>query len=83
MDNVYRYVYYLVYEVPVRTNIVIDDALVEEAMQLTGITTKRAVVHEALTTLVKTRKQRNLLDLEGRIRFVEGYDHRALRERSG
>ena len=36
-----------------RTNIVIDDALVEKAMRLTGARTKREVVDLALRRLVE------------------------------
>lgn len=73
--NVYREVYY------VRTNILLDDALVKEAAKLTGIRTKRALVHEALRTLVHLKKRRSLLGLDGKIEFAPGYDHRALRAR--
>jgi Arc/MetJ family transcription regulator len=66
-----------------RTNIVLDDELVREAIELTGINTKRALVHEALKELVMARKRRSLLDLRGRIRFAPGYDHRELRRRGG
>ena len=63
-----------------RTNIVLDDDLVSEARKLTGIKTKRQLVHEALKLLVETKKRRNLLDLDGKIRFAPGYDYKALRE---
>ncbi len=63
-----------------RTNIVLDDALVSEAQRLTGITTKKDLVDEALRVLIQTRKRRSLLELRGRIRFADGYDHKALRE---
>jgi len=63
-----------------RTNIVLDDELVEEARRLTGIKTKRALIHEALTLLVETRKRLSLLKIAGRIEFADGYDHKKLRE---
>jgi Arc/MetJ family transcription regulator len=63
-----------------RTNIVLDDELVDEAMRLTGIETKRELVDQALRLLVDTRKRSTLLALRGKIRFAKGYDHRALRE---
>lgn len=63
-----------------RTNIILDDELVAEARHLTGIKTKRQLVHEALKLLVETKKRRSLLDLDGKIRFAPGYDHKALRE---
>ncbi len=62
-----------------RTNIVLDDELVKEARKLTGIKTKRALVDEALRTLVRTRKRLSLLDLEGKIRFAPGYDYKKVR----
>jgi len=62
-----------------RTNIVLDDELVEEAQRLTGLRTKRAVVHEALKTLVRVRTRRNLMDLRGKISFADDYDHKKLR----
>ncbi|MEM7032563.1 MAG: type II toxin-antitoxin system VapB family antitoxin [Chloroflexota bacterium] len=52
-----------------RTNIVIDDTLMAEAMQITGITTKRAVVEEALKLLVRTSRQNTLLALQGSINW--------------
>ena len=63
-----------------RTNIVLDEDLVREAQRLTGIRTKRALVEEALKVLITTRKRKSLLEIEGRIRFFEGYDYKALRE---
>ncbi len=63
-----------------RTNVVIDDALLEEAMRLTGAKTKKEVITKALEELVATRKRLNLLDLAGRIRFREDYDYKRLRE---
>ena len=65
-----------------RTNIVLDDDLVAEATELTGIKTKKALVNEALRVLIDVRRRRNLLELEGKIRFADGYDHKALRQGS-
>jgi len=63
-----------------RTNIVLDDELVAEAMRLSGLTTRRAVVHEALETLVRLKKRKRLSDLKGKVRFADGYDYRKLRK---
>jgi len=63
-----------------RTNIEMDDALVEEAKLLTGLRTKRAVVHEALMVLIRSRKRKSLCDLKGRLRFSPGFDYKSLRE---
>lgn len=63
-----------------RTNIVLDDALVHRAMELTGARTKREVVHRALSELVERRTRKNLLDLAGAVDLVPDFDHKALRE---
>ena len=66
-----------------RTNIVLDDELVAEAARLSGIKTKRELVHEALRTFVETRKRKSLLDLVGKVKLAPGYDHKRLRDRRG
>jgi Arc/MetJ family transcription regulator len=49
-----------------RTNIEIDDKLMAQAMRLTRLPTKRAVVEEGLKLLVRVRKQTKALKaLEG------------------
>jgi Arc/MetJ family transcription regulator len=67
----------------VRTTIVLDDRLVQEAMALTGLTTKKEVVHLALEELVRSRKKKNLLDLAGRIHFRRGFNHKKPRKLRG
>lgn len=63
-----------------RTNIELDDGLVEEAFRLTNVRTKKELIHLALQELIRSRKKRNLLDLSGQIQFVPDYDYKALRE---
>ena len=77
-QNVYTDVYGG--ECTMRTNIVLDDNLMAEATRLTGIKTKKDLVHEALRVLIATHKRKSLLDLKGKIEFAPGYDHKALRE---
>jgi Arc/MetJ family transcription regulator len=48
-----------------RTNIVLDDKLINRAQELTGIKTKREVVHEALRLLI-------LLNEQGQVRALRG-----------
>lgn len=61
-----------------RTNIVLDEALVERAKSLTGIKTTRALVDEALRVLIQLRQQGQVRDLRGQLHW-EG-DLAALRE---
>jgi len=63
-----------------RTNVVLDDQLVEEALRLGEAKTKKDVISLALREYVANRKHRNLLDLAGKIQFHPGYDYKALRE---
>jgi len=63
-----------------RTNIVLDDELVKEAMTLSDVKTKKELISNALREFVMNRKRRNLLDLDGKIAFNETYDYKHLRE---
>ena len=63
-----------------RTNIVLDDSLVKEALKLGGVKTKKAVVNQALKEFVENRKRLNLMDLFGKIEFAKNYNYKALRE---
>lgn len=62
-----------------RTNIVLDDVLIEEAMRLTQAHSKREAVDLALTELVARARQRALRDLVGRDLIDPDYDVGALR----
>ena len=63
-----------------RTNINLDDQLVEDAFKLSRARTKKELIHEALEEFVQNRRRLDLRDLEGRIEFAKGYDYRQLRE---
>jgi Arc/MetJ family transcription regulator len=52
-----------------RTNIVLDDKLVKRAQKLTGIKTKREVVHEALRTLILLSEQADIRNLRGKLKW--------------
>jgi Arc/MetJ family transcription regulator len=58
----------------VRTNIVLDDELVAEAMRRTGIKTKRRVVEEALRTLIQLKRQEEILALRGKLHWEGDLD---------
>lgn len=52
-----------------RTNIVIDDELMDSALQLSGLRTKKDVVEQALRLLIQIRQQEKLRDVRGRLRW--------------
>ena len=57
-----------------RTNIEIDERLVEEAMKLTNRKTKKAVVNHALQELVARVKRKKMLELEGKVDWAGDLD---------
>ncbi len=62
-----------------RTNIVLDDKLIEEAFKFSSATTKRDLVHQALKDFVNRHKRSNILELVGQVEIAEEYDYKALR----
>ena len=57
-----------------RTNIVIDDELMEKALEMSGLKTKREAVEEGLKLLIKMSAQRKILDLRGKIHWEGDLD---------
>lgn len=66
-----------------RTNIVLDEDLVEEARRCAGGGTKRELVDRALREFVESHKRRDVRELRGRVSIRSDYDHKRLREGSG
>lgn len=50
-----------------RTNIVIDDALMQAALLLPGLKTKREAVEEGLKALLRLAKQEEIRKFRGRL----------------
>lgn len=50
-----------------RTNIVIDDRLMRDALRATGLKTKRETVELGLRTLVRLRRQAEIRRLRGKV----------------
>jgi Arc/MetJ family transcription regulator len=62
-----------------RTNIVIDDALVDEAFAVSDARTKRELVDQALREFVARHKRKDLMDLYGSDGMDPDYDYKAAR----
>jgi Arc/MetJ family transcription regulator len=61
-------------------NVVVDQALVEEARRLTGLENANDAVEAVLKRVVAgRRKNKDLLDLVGKVEFAPDYDPEALR----
>lgn len=52
-----------------RTNIILDDDLIERARQVTGLKTKREVIHEALRVLIRLHEQAEIRNLRGKLKW--------------
>jgi Arc/MetJ family transcription regulator len=57
-----------------RTNIVIDDELMSEALKATGLSTKREAVELGLRTLVKLGEQEAIRQFRGRLAWEGDLD---------
>ena len=64
------------------TNLAIDPALIERALELSGERTKKAAVTLALEEFIARRKQRGLLELMGKLKWDSDYDYKKERQRS-
>jgi len=51
----------------VRTNVVIDDRLMSEALRASGFRTKRAAIEAGLRLLVQVNSQKKLRKLKGKV----------------
>lgn len=66
-----------------RTTILIDDALINEAFTYANVTTKRELIDKALREFVAQHRRLDVRNFRGTVRFRRGYDHKKLRaERS-
>jgi hypothetical protein len=63
------------------TNLSLDPALIEQALAVSGEHTKKAAVTRALEEFIARRKQKNLLELMGKLEWDNSYDYKAERSR--
>lgn len=57
-----------------RTNIVIDDTLMNEALRATGLKTKREAVELGLRTLLRLRQQEEIRQFRGKLNWQGDLD---------
>ena len=57
-----------------RTNIVIDEKLMNDALIATGLKTKKEVVELRLKTLVKLNQQKQIKELKGKLKWDGNLD---------
>lgn len=67
-----------------RTNIELDEKLIEKGKKATGIKTSKALIDFALRELIRKQNQRKILDFKGKIKWVGDLDRsRAMRGTDG
>ncbi|RLB28708.1 MAG: type II toxin-antitoxin system VapB family antitoxin [Deltaproteobacteria bacterium] len=52
-----------------RTNIVLDEKLVDKCMKATGIKTQKALIDHALRELLRHESQTKILELKGKVNW--------------
>jgi len=57
-----------------KTNIEIDENLMEEAMKASGFSTKKATVEEGLRLLVRLKKQERIKEYRGKLKWEGNLD---------
>jgi len=63
-----------------RTNVVLDDELLDEAFRFSrSVSTKQEMVEVALREYVNNRKRRDIRELRGKVKLAKDYDYKAMR----
>ncbi len=57
-----------------RTNVVIDDQLIDTALKLSGLRTKRAAIEAGLKLLVRFNRQAKVKDYRGKLTWAGDLD---------
>ncbi len=63
------------------TNLSLDPALIERAVEVSGEKTKKAAVTRALEEFIARRGQKRLIDLMGKLEWDKSFDYKAERSR--
>jgi Arc/MetJ family transcription regulator len=58
------------------TNLALDEKLLKAAMKLSVFKTKRETVNMALREFIMRRRQKRILDLQGKIDFREDWNYK-------
>jgi Arc/MetJ family transcription regulator len=69
----------MLYLMPMRTTIALDDALVRTAREFTGVTENAALIREALKALIERESARRLASLGGTAPGLKGIPRRRVR----
>jgi Arc/MetJ family transcription regulator len=62
-----------------RTNIVLDEALVKLAFAYANVRTKKDLIHLALKEFVAAQQRKDIRELKGKVKIDPDYDYKASR----
>ena len=62
-----------------RTNIVLDDNLVQEAFRYATVSTKRELIQIVLKEYVENHRRKDIRELRGKVKLSRDYDYKNLR----
>jgi len=74
MPFVYNKVYLYTLEVEMRTNVVINDSLMESALKSSGLKTKKDAIEAGLRLLVKFKRQAKIKNYRGKLKWIGNLD---------
>jgi len=63
------------------TNLALDERLLDEALQVGNLKTKKDTVTAALKEFIAKRKQKKIFDLLGTIEYDDKYNYKLMRKR--
>ena len=61
-----------------RTNVIIDDELMESALRVSGLKTKKDAIEEGLKLLVRLKSQESILRFRGKLKWSGSLDEMRL-----
>jgi Arc/MetJ family transcription regulator len=61
-----------------RTNVVLDEKLMQSALKVSGLKTKKAAIEEGLKLLVQVKSQTKIKDFRGKLRWTGDLDQMRL-----
>lgn len=62
------------------TNLAIDEKLLEEALKIGGMKTKKNTVNKALKEFIDKRKRKDVLKMFGKVEMESHYDYKTERK---
>lgn len=63
------------------TNLALNEELLEKALDVGGLGTKKDTVNEALKEFIERRQQRRILELFGKVDWDKKYNYKRTRSR--